>query len=152
MTKSREIDRAVSSFGLRHSFASRHSNFVISCHHERSTPGSSPPNRRRHSGLSGKQPLQQNAARQPNDARRHQGHLPEAPLVPPPENFALLQEHTVTEGERLDQIAAKYLGDPEQFWKLCDANGAIQPNELLDPVGRTIRITLPENIPGAQNG
>jgi hypothetical protein len=72
-------------------------------------------------------------------------------FVPPPENFALLQEHTVTEGERLDHIAAKYLGDPEQFWRLCDANGAVRPNELLEPIGRRIRITLPENIPGAQN-
>ena len=33
-------------------------------------------------------------------------------FVPPQEKFALLQEHTVTEGERLDHIAAKYLGDP----------------------------------------
>ena len=71
--------------------------------------------------------------------------------VPPPENFALLQEHPVSEGERLDHIAAKYLGDPEQFWRLCDANGAIRPNELLEPIGRRIRITLPENIPGPQN-
>jgi hypothetical protein len=73
-------------------------------------------------------------------------------FVPPPERFALLQEHAVTEGERLDHIAAKYLGDPEQFWRLCDANGAVRPNELLEPIGRSIRITLPENIPGAQNG
>ena len=72
-------------------------------------------------------------------------------FVPPPENFALLQEHTVTEGERLDHIAARYLGDPEQFWVLCDANGAIRPNELIEPVGRRIRITLPENIPGGTN-
>jgi len=73
-------------------------------------------------------------------------------FVPPPERFALLQEHTVTEGERLDHIAAKYLGDPEQFWRLCDANGTVRPDELIEPVGRRIRITLPENIPGAQNG
>ena len=73
-------------------------------------------------------------------------------FVPPPEIFALLQEHSVAEGERLDHIAAKYLGDPEQFWRLCDANGAVRPNELLEPLGRTLRITLPENIPGAQNG
>lgn len=72
-------------------------------------------------------------------------------FVPPPENFALLQEYTVTEGERLDHIAAKYLGDPEQFWRLCDANGAVQPNELIEPVGRSVRITLPENIPGVKN-
>jgi hypothetical protein len=73
-------------------------------------------------------------------------------FVPPPESFALLQLHSVTEGERLDHIAAKYLGDPEQFLRLCDGNGAVRPNELLEPVGRRIRITLPENIPGAQNG
>lgn len=70
-------------------------------------------------------------------------------FVPPPENFATLQSHTVTQGERLDQIAAKYPGDPEQFWKLCDANGAIAPNELIE-IGRQLRITLPENIPGPQ--
>ncbi|MHC1767289.1 MAG: LysM domain-containing protein [Verrucomicrobiia bacterium] len=73
-------------------------------------------------------------------------------FVPPPERFALLQEHTVTEGERLDHIAAKYLGDPEQFWRLCDANGAVRPDELLEPVGRSLHVTLPENIPGAQHG
>src|SRR6478672_9224167 len=71
-------------------------------------------------------------------------------FVPPPENFALLQEHTVTEGERLDQIAAKYLGDPEQFWRLCDANGAIRPNDLLERAGRRIRITLPASTRGPQ--
>jgi hypothetical protein len=68
-------------------------------------------------------------------------------LVPPPERFELLQEHAVTQGERLDHITAKYLGDPEQFWRLCDANGAIEPAEL-EEVGRRIRITLPEGIPG----
>ena len=73
-------------------------------------------------------------------------------LVPPPERFALLQEHAVSEGERLDHIAARYLGDPEQYWQLCDANGAVRPDELLEPVGRRIRITLPENIPGESHG
>jgi hypothetical protein len=73
-------------------------------------------------------------------------------FVPPPENFALLVEHAVTEGERLDNITAQYLGDPEQFWRLCDANGAIRPEELVETVGRRIRITLPEGIPGTSNG
>lgn len=69
-------------------------------------------------------------------------------LVPPPERFSLLQEHAVTAGERPDNLANQYLGDPEQFWRLCDANGAVQPNELTATVGRRIRITLPEGIPG----
>ncbi|MBI2877055.1 MAG: LysM peptidoglycan-binding domain-containing protein [Candidatus Tectomicrobia bacterium] len=70
-------------------------------------------------------------------------------FVPPPERFDLLLEHTVTEGERLDNITAQYLGDPEQFWRVCDANGAIRPDELTETIGRRLRITLPEGIPGA---
>lgn len=67
-------------------------------------------------------------------------------FVPPPERFDLLQEHTVSEGDRLDNLAAQYLGDPEQFWRLCDANGAVRPEELTEKVGRRLRITLPEGI------
>jgi hypothetical protein len=69
-------------------------------------------------------------------------------FVPPPERFALLQEHTVTQGERLDNITAHFLGDPEQFWRVCDANRAMRPEELTETVGRKLRITLPEGIPG----
>ncbi|HJZ68063.1 MAG TPA: LysM domain-containing protein [Blastocatellia bacterium] len=72
-------------------------------------------------------------------------------IVPPPERFELLVEHPVTEGERLDNIAAAFLGDPEQFWRICDANGAIRPDELTEVVGRRLRITLPEGIPGTPN-
>jgi hypothetical protein len=71
-------------------------------------------------------------------------------FVPPPERFELIQEHTVTEGDRLDNIAAHYLGDPEQFWRIADANNAIRPQELTEEVGRKLRITQPEGISGAQ--
>lgn len=69
-------------------------------------------------------------------------------FIPPPERFQLLQEHVVTEGERLDNITAHYLSDPEQFWRLADANTAMNPNSLTQPIGRKLRITLPEGIPG----
>jgi hypothetical protein len=69
-------------------------------------------------------------------------------LVPPPERFAVLYEHTVTQNERLDGIAQRYFGDPEQFWRICDANVAFCPNELTDRIGRRLKITLPEGIPG----
>jgi hypothetical protein len=69
-------------------------------------------------------------------------------FCPAPERFELLFEHTVSEGERLDHLAAEYLGDPEQFWRICDANNAIAPEELTDETGRRLRITLPEGIPG----
>ncbi|HUW53019.1 MAG TPA: LysM domain-containing protein [Rhodanobacter sp.] len=69
-------------------------------------------------------------------------------FVPAPESFALLQRHRVLQNERLDNIAAQYLGDPEQFWRLCDANRALRPEELTETIGRELRITLPEGIPG----
>ncbi|MEE9355173.1 MAG: LysM domain-containing protein [Methylococcaceae bacterium] len=72
-------------------------------------------------------------------------------FVPSPENFALLQLHSVVQGDRLDNLAHKYLGDPEQFWRLCDANGAIRPRVLTETVGKALRITLPEGIPGGTN-
>ena len=68
-----------------------------------------------------------------------------------PERFALLQEHTVVQGDRLDNLTAHYLGDPEQFWRICDANAALRPAELTETVGSKLRITLPEGIPGKQN-
>lgn len=68
-------------------------------------------------------------------------------FLPSPDNFSLLQEHVVTQAERLDNITALYLGDPEQFWRICDANGAMRPQEL-ETIGRRLRITLPEGVPG----
>lgn len=72
-------------------------------------------------------------------------------FVPQPEEFQLLQEHTVTEGERLDNITASYMNDPELFWRICDANRAMLPDELTQTVGRRLRITLPLGIPGVPN-
>ena len=73
-------------------------------------------------------------------------------FVPPPENFSLLQYHTVVQGDRLDNLTHQYLGDAEQFWRLCDANGAMRPDTLAEAVGRKLRITLPEGIPGGTTG
>ena len=70
-------------------------------------------------------------------------------FVPSPDLFQLLQEHTVTQGERLDNIAAKFLGDPELFWRIADANGAMRPEDLVQTVGRILRITLPQGITGS---
>jgi hypothetical protein len=69
-------------------------------------------------------------------------------FVPQPERFALLYEHEVGVGERLDHIAAKEFGDPELFWRICDANRAMRPEDLTAEPGRRLRITLPEGIPG----
>jgi hypothetical protein len=72
-------------------------------------------------------------------------------FVPSPDRFALLQLHTVTQAERLDNIAAQFLGDPTAFWRICDANNAMRPDELTETLGRQLRITLPEGIPQQSN-
>ncbi len=69
-------------------------------------------------------------------------------FVPEPRNLATLREHVVSQGDRLDNLAGRYLGDPELFWRLCDANRAMRPDELVETVGVRLRITLPEGIPG----
>jgi hypothetical protein len=38
--------------------------------------------------------------------------------------------------DRLDRISARALGDPEQFWRICDDNGATHPEEMTAEVGR----------------
>ena len=65
-------------------------------------------------------------------------------FLPPAGTVALLAEHRVTQGERLDNITARYLGDPEQFWRVCDANNAMNPDELTAAIGRRLRIPLPQ--------
>ena len=73
-------------------------------------------------------------------------------FLPPLENFAPLEVITIAAGDRLDNLTARYIGDPEQFWRLCDANGAMQPEALVFDIGSKLVITLPEGVPGARNG
>jgi hypothetical protein len=65
-------------------------------------------------------------------------------FIPSHNGATTLVEHTVTQGERLDNITARYLGDPTQFWRICDANNVLQPNDLTDTVGTRIKIALPK--------
>jgi hypothetical protein len=73
-------------------------------------------------------------------------------LLPRPEDLALLHLHRVRAGDRLDNLAASTIGDPELFWRICDANAAFRPDELTETIGRELRITLPAGVPGLANG
>ena len=61
--------------------------------------------------------------------------IPEIPAI---------QQHTVVQGERLDVIAHQYYRDPELFWRICDANNAMDPQELTAEPGRIIRVPVPQ--------
>ncbi|HEY2290601.1 MAG TPA: hypothetical protein VGM86_07855 [Thermoanaerobaculia bacterium] len=76
-------------------------------------------------------------------------------FVPPGSSMPLLAEVTVVEGDRLDLITARLLSDPEQFWRVADANNAMDPADLTNEPGSRLRVGLPQAegvaaMPGAE--
>jgi len=74
-------------------------------------------------------------------------------IVPQPgaPNYATINQYTVKQGDRLDIITARYLGDPLMAWLICDANGAIRPHDLVATPGTVLAITAPQGIPGGMS-
>jgi hypothetical protein len=68
-------------------------------------------------------------------------------FIPQPDRYATIQLYSVPQGARVDVIAAQFLGDPLLYWRLCDANAAVRPDDL-ELLGRILRITLPAGVPG----
>ncbi|MFC5175310.1 LysM domain-containing protein [Nocardioides taihuensis] len=68
-------------------------------------------------------------------------------LLPRLADLTVLSHHTVQPGERLDHLAARYAGDPTQFWRLCDATEVLRPADLEVPGTR-----LPIAAPVRQGG
>jgi hypothetical protein len=67
-------------------------------------------------------------------------------FAPPGRTLPLLVEVAVAQEDRLDLITARTLGDPEHFWRVCDANDAMNPFDLTADaaVGRVLRIPVPQ--------
>jgi hypothetical protein len=45
--------------------------------------------------------------------------------------------------ERLDHVAFQAYGDAEQFWRICDANLALRPDELTAEPGTRLLLPVP---------
>ncbi len=71
-------------------------------------------------------------------------------FIPDPATLVPVGEVQVQGGDRLDRLAATNLGDPIQFWRIADGNGAQVPSDLEFP-GTTLRLTLPGSL-GGGNG
>ncbi len=65
-------------------------------------------------------------------------------FLPRSEDLPTLAEVTVTESDRLDLLTARVIGDPEQFWRTCDASNVMNPPDLTAQPGRKIRIPVPQ--------
>jgi hypothetical protein len=63
-------------------------------------------------------------------------------FVPPGSSLQKLAEASVEQSDRIDLVAARTLGDPEQFWRICDANDALDPYALV-VAGRRLTIPMP---------
>lgn len=61
-------------------------------------------------------------------------------FVPPTEGTLPV---TVQQGDRLDLIAWRVYRDPEQFWRLCDAAGAMRPEDLTAVPGTRLKAPVP---------
>jgi nucleoid-associated protein YgaU len=74
-------------------------------------------------------------------------------IIPQTTTYTSVKSYVIVDGDRLDNLAAKFLGDPILYWMICDANAATDPDELSQQAGRTILIPLAAGIPpGARNG
>ena len=45
-----------------------------------------------------------------------------------------------TEGDRYDTLASQYYGNSSYWWIISNANGTLNQNSLLPPIGKQIRI------------
>jgi hypothetical protein len=52
--------------------------------------------------------------------------------------------HILSDGERVEHVAYFYYRDPERFWRICDTNQVMDPDELNKDPGRKIGIPTSE--------
>lgn len=66
-------------------------------------------------------------------------------VSPPVLVSTVVVTHVVAPDDRLDLISARYSGDPYGFWRIAEANDALDPDTLVEPeaVGTSIVILAP---------
>ena len=64
-----------------------------------------------------------------------------------PAGRATLAVHLVVPGDRLDLLSHRYTGDALGFWRVCDANDALDPDALVDAEAVGTEVVVP--LPGA---
>jgi hypothetical protein len=67
-------------------------------------------------------------------------------FAPQSQDLPLLMEATTVQGDRLDLIASRTLGDPQQYWRICDANNAMNPDDLTAMPGLRVPVPYPQQL------
>jgi hypothetical protein len=69
-------------------------------------------------------------------------------VIPVMDRYQVLDRHRTLTAERVDQVADDFYGDPQQYWRICDANGVERPAETCEPVARLLVIPSPLELSG----
>lgn len=64
-------------------------------------------------------------------------------IIPAMERYRALDRYRAGSADRVDNVAAAAYGDPELYWRICDANGEAEPADATAPEGRLLVIPLP---------
>jgi hypothetical protein len=62
-------------------------------------------------------------------------------FIPSADEMTTLVEYSMAQGDRLDNVTARFLSDPTQFWRVCDSNTVMRPEDL-EQIARVVRIAL----------
>jgi hypothetical protein len=69
-------------------------------------------------------------------------------FVPDPKNLTPMGAYRIRQGDRIDIISGALLGKALSYWQICDANRAVEPDDVCAEPGTFITITLPASIGG----
>lgn len=70
----------------------------------------------------------------------------EARILPAPERHQPLTLHRIEQAEPVHLLAARYYGDAEQYWRICDANRVSWPPATTARPGATLLIPVPLEV------
>jgi hypothetical protein len=70
-------------------------------------------------------------------------------FLPQGATLPLMLEAAVAPGDRLDLLANRVYGAPLAYWRICDANDALDPMQMLNEAAadpnRRLRVPLPQS-------
>lgn len=67
-------------------------------------------------------------------------------IIPATARYRALDHYRTQTNDRIDGVANRFYGDPEQYWRICDANGEAEPARVTEPDGRLLLIPMPLEI------
>jgi hypothetical protein len=64
-------------------------------------------------------------------------------FIPNASSLQIIGQTKTVQDDRMDTVTARTLGDPLSFWRVADANEAMDPFDVVDEIDRTLNIPMP---------